>query len=67
MKFNKKLFFQYNKITKDNEENFTYLDESHSGPDPGLILGCYQNFTKNNEHRNDAISRKIKIQQESSR
>ena len=67
MKFNKKLFFQYNKITEDNEENFTYLDESHSGADPGLILGCYQNFAKKNEHRNDATSRKIKIQQESSR
>ena len=56
MKFNIKHFFQYNRITKDNEENFkktknqttffTYLDERHSGVDPGLILGCCQNFTK---------------------
>ena len=46
MKFNKKRFFRYNRITKDNEENFTYLDESYSGADPGLILGCCQNFTK---------------------
>ena len=40
MKFNIKHFFQYNRITKDNEENlkknkqkktifFTYLDERH--------------------------------------
>ena len=53
MKFNIKHFFQYNRITKDNEENFkkkttffTYLDERHSGVDPGLILGCCQSFTK---------------------
>ena len=25
---------------------FTYLDERQSGADPGLILGCCQNFTK---------------------
>ena len=76
MKFNIKHFFQCNRITKDNEENlkkkkkdifFTYLDERHSGADPGLILGCCKNLTKKNEHRNDVISRKIMIQQESSR
>ena len=52
MKFNTKIFFQYNRITKDNEENlkkihfFTYSDERYSGADPGLILGFCQNFTK---------------------
>ena len=72
MKFNIKHFFQCNRITKDNEENlkkkkkkkttfFTYLDERHSGADPGLILGCCQILPKN-EHRNDVISRKIMIQ-----
>ena len=57
------------KISKKQKKGnfFSYLDERHSGSDPGLILGCCQNFTKKNEHRNDVISRKIMIQQESSR
>ena len=57
------------KISKKQKKTifFTYLDERNSGVDPGLILGCCQNFNKKNEHRNDVISRKIMIQQESSR
>ena len=36
------------KISKKQKKDifFTYLDERHSGVDPGLILGCCQNFTK---------------------
>ena len=57
------------KISKKQKKTIfcTYLDERHSGVDPRLILGCCQNFNKKNEHRNDVISRKIMIQQESSR
>ena len=42
---------------------------SDSGADPGLILGCCQNFTKKIERRcnNDVICRRIIIPQESSR
>ena len=46
---------------------FKYLIKTVPGADPGLILGCCQNFTKMTEHRNDATCRKIMIQQESSR
>ena len=58
------------KISKKKKKQttfFTYLDEMHSGVDPGLILGCCQSFIKKDEHRNDVISKKIMIQQESSR
>ena len=78
MKFNIKHFFQYNRITKDNEENFqkkqkkktiffTYLDERHSGDKSRINFRVLPKFYQKNEHRNDVISRKIMIQQELSR
>ena len=40
---------------------FKWLGDSwnYTGADPGLILGCCNNFTKEIEHRNDVICRKI--------